>query len=219
MPFVGDATHECTCVCCARTCIGDPLAQCSIHACPLAPVSPFGGHAVHLLLLHRELAGIHDDDLLGRCAGLGADRLDLLDDVHTVDDDAEHDVLAIEPRSLDGAEEELGAVGSGASVGHGKDTRAGVLELEVLIGELGPVDRLAAGARAVGEVAALDHEVGDDAVEGGALVVEGLARGARALLARAEGAEVLDGLRDGLTVKAHDDAARGLATCTIHIHQ
>ena len=202
--------------------IGEPLAQCSRHACPLAPASPVGSHAeamLFLLRVHRELAGIHDDDLLGRCAGLGADCLDFLDDVHTFDDDAEHDVLAIEPRGLDGAEEELRAVGSGASVGHRKDTRAGVLKLEVLIGELGPVDGLAAGARAVSEVAALDHEVGNDAVEGGALVVEGLARGARALLARAEGAEVLDSLRHGLTVEAHDDAARRLATCTIHIHQ
>ena len=44
----------------------------------------------------------------------------------------------------------------------------------VLVRELLAVDGLAAGAVAGGEVAALAHEVGDDAVEGGALVVEGL---------------------------------------------
>ena len=59
-----------------------------------------------------------------------------------------------------------------------------MLELEVLVGELGAVDGLAAGAVVVGEVAALAHEVGDDAVEGGALEAE-------ALLAGAERAEVL----------------------------
>ena len=59
-----------------------------------------------------------------------------------------------------------------------------MLELEVLIRELCAVDGLAAGAVVVGEVASLAHEVGDDAVEGGALEAE-------ALLAGAERAEVL----------------------------
>jgi hypothetical protein len=47
---------------------------------------------------------------------------------------------------------------------------------------------------AAGEVTALKHELGDDAVEGGALVVQSLARAAGALLAGAESAEVLSGL-------------------------
>ena len=41
---------------------------------------------------------------------------------------------------------DLRAVGAGAGVGHGEGARAGVLEREVLVGELGAVDRLAAGA-------------------------------------------------------------------------
>ena len=49
---------------------------------------------------------------------------------------------------------------------------------------------------ATGEVTTLKHELGDDAVEAGALVVEGLARAAGALLAGAERAEVLSGLSD-----------------------
>jgi hypothetical protein len=47
---------------------------------------------------------------------------------------------------------------------------------------------------AAGEVTTLKHELGDNAVEVGALVVEGLARAALALLAGAESAEVLSGL-------------------------
>ena len=54
-----------------------------------------------------------------------------------------------------------------------------------------PAPHLAARAVAGREVAALAHEVGDDAVEGGALEVEGLAGAAHALLARAQRAEVL----------------------------
>ena len=62
-----------------------------------------------------------------------------------------------------------------------------MLELEVLIGELVAVDGLAAGAVALGEVTALDHEVLDDAVEGRALVT-------KALLACSKSSEVLGGL-------------------------
>ena len=81
-------------------------------------------------------------------------------------------MLAIQPRCLGGAQEELGAVGAGSSVGHGEDTckvlsstaewsnhalltRAGVLQSEVLISELLAIDGLATGAVLPGEVATL----------------------------------------------------------------
>ena len=85
-------------------------------------------------------------------------------------------------------------------------------ELEVLIRELLAVDGLAAGAVAGGEVAALAHEVGDDAVEGGALVVEGLAHLALALFAGAQRPEVLARLGRDVAVQPEDHAPEGLAT-------
>jgi len=88
----------------------------------------------------------------------------------------------------------------GASVGHGEQAGADVLLLEVLVGELLAVDGLAAGAVAAGEVTALEHELGDDAVEGRALVAE-------ALLAGAEGTEVLGRLGDNVVVEEEVDAA------------
>ena len=63
-----------------------------------------------------------------------------------------------------------------------------MLELEVLVGELLAVDALAASTVALGEVTALKHECLDHTVEARALV-------AVALLASAQGTEVLDGLR------------------------
>jgi hypothetical protein len=57
-------------------------------------------------------------------ATLGADGLAGLDHVHAFDDLAEDNVLAVEPRGLDGAEEELGPVGVRAGVGHREDARA-----------------------------------------------------------------------------------------------
>ena len=43
---------------------------------------------------------------------MGADLLDSLDDVKTLDDLAEDNVLAVQPGGLDGADEELRAVGT-----------------------------------------------------------------------------------------------------------
>ena len=63
-----------------------------------------------------------------------------------------------------------------------------MLELEVLILELGAVDALAAGAITLREVSALAHEALDHAVECGALVT-------KTLLASCESAEVLSGLQ------------------------
>ena len=68
-------------------------------------------------------------------------------------------------------------------------TRSGVLQAEVLVLKLVAVDGLPSGTISSGEVASLTHEVGDDAVEAGALVAE-------ALLAGAEGTEVLSSLGD-----------------------
>jgi len=104
-----------------------------------------------------QLAAVSNDDGRFRGARAAADGLDLLDDVKTLDHLAEDDVLVVEPRGLDGAKEELGAVGARAGVGHGEDAWAGVLEGEVLVSELGAVDRLATRAVARGEIAALAH--------------------------------------------------------------
>src|SRR5688572_1936908 len=95
---------------------------------------------------------------------------------------------------------------------------------ESLIFKLGAVDRLAAGAVSFGEVSALlecqmksiyqgfqlthlDHELLNDTVEGGALVVQRLSRLSKALLTSAEAAEVLGSLGDNVRVELHGDAA------------
>src|SRR5699024_7757584 len=101
-----------------------------------------------------------DSDALASLARLRAVALDLLDDFHAIDDGSEDDVLAIQPGSLHGGDEELGSVGVGSSIGHRHDTGAGVLEVKVFVLKLVAIDGLATGAVVVGEVAALAHEVG-----------------------------------------------------------
>ena len=154
-------------------------------------------------------------------------------------------MLAIEPRGDNGGDEELGAVAGegirvskeirgsvlikstelrdlrvGAGVGHGEQTGAGVLELEVLIGELLAVDGATTGTLfrigkldtvpreerlrkthvVAGEVTTLEHELGDHTVEAGANVA--LASGLLAELT-----EVLGSLGDILLVEVEVDAA------------
>ncbi len=79
-----------------------------------------------------------------------------------------------------------------------------MLQLKVLVLELSAVDRLAAGAVVVGEVAALAHEVPDDAVEGAVLEAE-------PLLHRAQGTEILRGPGNDVSAELHRDATEGLA--------
>ena len=70
-------------------------------------------------------------------------------------------------------------------------TWSSVLQREVLILELVSVDGLSSSSVSSSEVSALAHEVGDDAVEGGALVSE-------PLLSGAESSEVLSSLGDDI---------------------
>jgi len=129
---------------------------------------------------------------------LGAITLDLLYHFHTLDDLAEDNVLAIEPAGDDGGDEELGAVGVLAGVGHGEQARLSMRQLEVLIRELLAVDGLATSAIVVGEVAALEHELGDDAVEARALVAE-------AVLAGAQLAKVFGCPGDNIVIELEDN--------------
>lgn len=135
-----------------------------------------------------QLTTVGDGDLLRRFARVGAEGLDLSHHVHALDHAAEHHVAIVQPGRLHGGDEELRAVRVRAGVRHRQDARAGVLQDEVLVLELVAVDRFAAGAVVVLEVAPLAHEVRDHAVKDRTLVAE-------ALLAGAERAEVLGRLR------------------------
>lgn len=75
-----------------------------------------------------------------------------------------------------------------------------MMEPRALLGNNNKLTGLATSAVTVGEITALDHELLDNTVEGGALVT-------KALLARGERAEVLSRLGDRLAIEAKDDAA------------
>ena len=151
-------------------------------------------------------------DLDGRASStaLGADRLNLAEDGQTVGDSSKDDVLAVEPWRVSEAEEELGAVRVGASIGHRQNSLSLMSVDEVFVVELGSVDGFASSTVSGSEVTALGHEAGDDSVEERLFEVESLSRLASALLARAESAEVLGSL-GGVVEELHGDAAGSLA--------
>uniref|UniRef100_A0A7S2V998 Uncharacterized protein n=1 Tax=Entomoneis paludosa TaxID=265537 RepID=A0A7S2V998_9STRA len=138
-------------------------------------------------------------------------------------------MLSIEPSGLDGADKELGSVGVGlekkrgkglsgtshtsktthaqcthSSVGHRKDARTGVGQLEVFILELIAVDGLSTSTVVVGEIASLAHELRDDTVERRSLV-------SKSLFPSTQGTEVLGGFRNDIGAKFHDNTADTLA--------
>uniref|UniRef100_A0A8C2Y797 Uncharacterized protein n=1 Tax=Coturnix japonica TaxID=93934 RepID=A0A8C2Y797_COTJA len=91
-------------------------------------------------------------------------------------------VLPVQPVGFITSDEELGAVG--VRVPHKPHpTWSRVLQDEVFIIKLLPIDGFSSGAVVVGEVPSLAHELGDDAVEAAPLE-------AKAFLLGAEAAEV-----------------------------
>lgn len=157
------------------------------------------------------MTAVSDDHRLRGPSGARSDLLHGFNDVKALGDLTEDDVLAVEPLSLRGTDEELRSIGPWTSIGHGEDSRTGVLFDEVLVGELGSVDGFASGAVAGGEVTSLAHEPWDHTVEAGSLEVERLAGATDSLLAGAECTEVLGGAGSDVSEELHHDPAGGLA--------
>ena len=59
---------------------------------------------------------------------------------------AKHHVLSIQPLGLGSANEELGAVGVGSSIGHGENSWSRVLQTEILVLKLAAVNRLSSSS-------------------------------------------------------------------------
>ena len=94
-----------------------------------------------------------------------------IDDIHAVDDFTEDGVAHVEPRSRDGSNEELAAVGAWSCICHRQQTRAvKAVRADALVFKVFTPDRLATTASA-SWVATLDHKLLDNTVENDAIVV------------------------------------------------
>lgn len=105
-----------------------------------------------------QLAAVRDHNLLGRLPILGAKRFYFFHNIHALFDVAKHNMFAIQPVCLYGANEELGAIGVGTCVCHGQDAWPHVFQCEVLVRKAASVDGLPPCAIMVGEVASLQAQ-------------------------------------------------------------
>jgi len=74
------------------------------------------------MLADLALSTVNNDDLLRGFTRLGAKALNFLHNIHALDHLSKDHVFPVQPLSLSGAEEKLGSVGVGSSVGHGKNS-------------------------------------------------------------------------------------------------
>mmetsp|Transcript_17879 Transcript_17879/g.29586 ORF Transcript_17879/g.29586 Transcript_17879/m.29586 type:complete len:225 (+) Transcript_17879:1423-2097(+) len=160
-----------------------------------------------ILLFNLELTRINNGNLALWGSTVGALGLHGLDKFCSLNDFPEDNMLSIEPPSLDCGNEELGSVGVWSRVGHGKVHWSLVLELEVLISKLFSVNRFTPSSIELSEVSSLNHEVRNDPVEDGSLVVKRLSGRASSLLSSTECAEVLGSLWNIRSEQTHDDAS------------
>jgi hypothetical protein len=167
--------------------------------------------------LPSHLATLHNADIIHWAiplCGIRPDLLDLPHDLLALNDASKDDMLSIQERRWGTRNEELTPVCIRARVGHGEQEGRVVLVCEILVrkalGVLERVDGGRAGAVGVQEVAALDHEGFDDAVEFGVLVAL-QRRGRCGAIANAELAEVFGGEWHGARVEKHFDPTERFA--------
>ena len=125
-----------------------------------------------MLLALDELHGLHLDRGGGLVVPVGAHSGDLVHDIHAGHDLAKGGILAVQVGCVLVHDEELAAGTVGVHAAGHADDAADVLDgvVDAVGGKLA-LDVPAGAAGAVAQrAAALDHEVGDDAVEGQAVV-------------------------------------------------
>jgi len=89
---------------------------------------------------------------------------------HALNHLPKHDVLVVQEIGRRARDEELTTIAIRARIGHGEQARPIMFQRERLVVEALAVDRNDAGAITVQKITSLNHEILDDAVEGGALV-------------------------------------------------
>eukprot|EP00357_Protocruzia_adherens_P029815 CAMPEP_0115005988 /NCGR_PEP_ID=MMETSP0216-20121206/20215_1 /TAXON_ID=223996 /ORGANISM="Protocruzia adherens, Strain Boccale" /LENGTH=161 /DNA_ID=CAMNT_0002372451 /DNA_START=1296 /DNA_END=1781 /DNA_ORIENTATION=- len=144
-----------------------------------------------LFFLGSDFSTIFDDDVSRGLTRLGSLLFDGTEEIHTFSDLTEDGVSAIQPGGLNKSNKELRTVGVGSSVGHREQSGDIMGNIEVLIVELSTIDRFTSGSISAGEVTTLSHESGNNTMEFGSLVVQGLAGTGLASITNAQSSEVL----------------------------
>ena len=163
-----------------------------------------GKHHSYLLL---ELARVHNRNLALGSPAVGSLSLDFLDKLYSFNNFPKDNMTTIKPRCLNSSNEELRSVCVGSRVGHGQVHGSFMLELEILIVKLGPVDGFSSTSIKISKITSLDHEIGNDSMEDGALEMKWLSRFSDSLRTGAQGTKVLGSLGDVISKQSQNDAS------------
>ena len=117
-------------------------------------------------------AGINTNGLDGAIVAAGGVSLNGIKNVHAFNELAKHNMVTVEMGSGNEGDEELGSVGVGTSISHGKETSLCVLVHEAFIIEAVAVDRFAATTVICSEITTLSHELRNNTVEAVTTVAE-----------------------------------------------
>lgn len=167
--------------------------------------------AVSCINLLLQLATVDDLNGLGWFATRRAASFNLSEELHALNDLTKDHMLSVQPWGLGSAEEKLTAIGVRSSIGHGQDAWASVLKLEVLILKLVAIDGLSTSAIVVGEISALAHELGDDAMESWTLV------GHSTLFTGAQRSEILGCARNHISAELKTDKIKIQCTKSMRV--
>lgn len=152
---------------------------------------PMQQHVQQSCALQRKLTALSDHTHLSRISAGRSDLFQRTESLKARVHLTKHNMIPIEVRAWHRGDEELGAVGVGAAVGHGEQPWGGVRDGKPLIFEFSTIYRLATRASARLEVTALRHEPRNHTMKDRALVMQRQALCASALFTSAESAEVL----------------------------
>ena len=164
-------------------------------------------------------AAIDDDNRVARLVFLVYWHFrDLSYDFHAIDNLSEDHMLSIQMRTCLKRYEKLRGIRITSAISHRKQSRAGMCPREILIDKSASIDGIASLAARVGDVAALEHEAVDNAVEFSIEIVQFEVVGF-AVLPRAEATEVLGGFGSEVVEKLVDYSAcpRG-SDLHVHVH-
>lgn len=167
----------------------------------IGPRAGINGRALKLRSEDRDV--LQDDGFDGFIAIVAFNASNLFDDVEPFDDFAEDGMAIVEVGRWDFGDEELRTIGVGACICHRKDTRRIVTEFRrEFIAELIPWAACSRSAWAT----ALNHEIGNDAMERQSIVERTRIRFAEFFihefdLARSKSDEIFDSIGDDILIK------------------
>lgn len=141
---------------------------------PSSGIVVYYHHTRYYTYFLRQLSAVLDNHAGAGLSRPGSDGFHPLDDVHALDHGSKDHVFSVQPGRIGRAQKELGSVRVGSGVGHAQNPGPRVAELKVFVPKFFAVNGFSARAVMIGEIPALAHESGNDAVKARSLVSKAL---------------------------------------------